>query len=208
MPAEGSISVWIDRLRTGDPAAPQALWERYFSRLVVQARQMLRGQTRAADEEDVALSAFDSFCKGAEQGRFPRLEDRDDLWQLLLLLTVRKAVNLLKHEARGKRGGGQVRHASALATESEQDAFANALRREPTPELAVEVAEECRRLLDGLGDAQLRAVAQAKMEGYSNAEIAAQLGKSVGTVERKLQLIRKAWEHEARAAGLTEEPAG
>ena len=48
---------------------------------------------RAADEEDVALSAFDSFCRGAEQGRFPQLDGRDDLWHLLVVITVRKKPN-------------------------------------------------------------------------------------------------------------------
>jgi hypothetical protein len=39
---------------------------------------------RAADEEDVALSAFNSFCLRAEEGRFLRLDDSDDLWQVLM----------------------------------------------------------------------------------------------------------------------------
>ncbi len=55
---------------------------------------------RAADEEDIALAAFDSFYRRAERGQFPKLEGRDDLWQLLFVLTVRKAVNLTRREAR------------------------------------------------------------------------------------------------------------
>src|SRR5262249_36398416 len=62
---------------------------------------------RAADEEDVALSALASFCRGAEQGRFPRLEDRDDLWALLVVIAARKAVDLRQREGRQKRGGGR-----------------------------------------------------------------------------------------------------
>ena len=69
---ETSVTQWIDRLKAGDPDAAQELWERYFRRLVGLARKKLRAAPRrAADEEDVALSAFDSFCRGAEQGRFP-----------------------------------------------------------------------------------------------------------------------------------------
>src|SRR5207249_6675395 len=65
-PVDSSVSAWIDRLKDGDPAAAQPLWERYFGRLVGLARDRLRGAARrAADEEDVALSAFDSFCRGA-----------------------------------------------------------------------------------------------------------------------------------------------
>ena len=79
MRPEASVTLWIDRLKIGDPDAAQKLWERYFRRLVGLARKKLRAAPRrAADEEDVALSAFDSFCRGAEQARFPQLHDRLD----------------------------------------------------------------------------------------------------------------------------------
>jgi hypothetical protein len=111
-----SVSYWIGKLKNGERAAVQRLWERYFRRLVGLVRTKLRSAPRslAADEEDVALSAFDSFCRHAEEGRFPRLQDRDDLWQVLVLVAVRKAANLVIHERRQKRGGGKVVHASAL----------------------------------------------------------------------------------------------
>src|SRR5262245_35689069 len=103
----GSVSAWIEQLKAGDPTVAQPLWERYYGALVGLARTKLLGvPRRAADEEDVALSAFDSFCRGAERGRFPHLFDRDDLWQLLLLLTVRKAHYLRRHEQQQKRGSG------------------------------------------------------------------------------------------------------
>jgi DNA-directed RNA polymerase specialized sigma24 family protein len=197
MPSPGSVTYWIGQLKAGDPEAPQRLWESYFERLVRLARGRLRAAPRrAADEEDVALSAFDSFCRGALDGRFPRLSDRDDLWQLLVLLTARKASNLVRLERRQRRGGGKVQNLSALGEDdgAEVAAFANLIGREPDPEFAAQVAEECRRLLACLGDAALQAVAVWKMEGHTNEEIAAKLGRSVGTVERKLRLIRRIWE--------------
>src|SRR5262249_60952286 len=106
MAAEGSVSNWIDQLKAGDRAATQQLWGRYFQRLVSLARAKLQGAPRrAADEEDVALSAFHSFCRAAELGRFPRLLDRDSLWRLLVVLTSRKASHLVRHERRQKRRG-------------------------------------------------------------------------------------------------------
>jgi DNA-directed RNA polymerase specialized sigma24 family protein len=59
------------------------------------------------------------------------------------------------------------------------------------------VAEECSRLLDRLGDGSLRQVAIWKMEGFTNAEIAAKLGRSEQTVERRLARIRELWEDDA-----------
>src|SRR5438067_6883003 len=148
MPSGESVSHWIGQLQAGDHAAAQKLWERYFQRLVGLARKKLQGQPRrAADEEDVALSAFASFCRGAEAGRFPRLTDRDDLWRLLVTMTERKAFNLVRDEHRLKRGGGAVQGESALhrPDDSTVRGLDDCAGREPTPEFAAEVAEECRR---------------------------------------------------------------
>jgi len=201
MRPEASVTLWIDRLKVGDPDAAQKLWERYFRRLVGLARKKLRAAPRrAADEEDVALSAFDSFCRGAEQDRFPQLHDRLDLWQLLVLLTARKAVDLAQHERRQKRGGGAVLDEAALPGPAGSSAQEAALEQiegpEPTPAFAAQVAEECRRLLERLDSPELRDVALRKVEGYSNEEIADQLGCGLRTVERRLRLIRGIWEQE------------
>src|SRR5262245_64764290 len=84
MSPDGSVTRWLDLLQAGKSEAVQALWERYFHRLVGLARKKLQdAPRRAADEEDVALSAFDSFCRHAEEGRFPQLADRDSLWRIL-----------------------------------------------------------------------------------------------------------------------------
>jgi len=64
---QGSVTHWLGELRAGDRGAAQPLWDRYFQRLVVLARARLRAvqaATADADEEDAALSAFDSFCAG------------------------------------------------------------------------------------------------------------------------------------------------
>ena len=193
MPEQGSVSHWLDLLQGGDAAAAQPLWERYFQRLVGLARRKLQGAARqVADEEDVALSAFDSFCRSARDGRFPQLGDRDDLWRLLVLVTARKASHLRRDQGRQKRGGGVQR----AEGDNEAAALEEVLGREPSPQFAAEVAEEYRRLLAGLGDPDLEAVALWKMEGYENAEIAAKLGCAPRTVERRLQLIRQLWEKE------------
>jgi DNA-directed RNA polymerase specialized sigma24 family protein len=140
----------------------------------------------------VALSAFDSFCRGAEHGRFPQLADRHDLWPLLVVLTARKANRLVRHERRQKRGGGKVHDEAILDTDTaaEGPALAQLIGREPTPEFAAQVAEEFQRLLDRLGDEELRTIALWKLEGYTNEEIAAKLGCVARTVERKLRVIR------------------
>jgi DNA-directed RNA polymerase specialized sigma24 family protein len=194
---EGSVTGWIDHLRAGDDMATRSLWERYFHELVRLARANLRSKPRGAfDEEDIALSAFDSFCRGAEQGRFPRLNDRDSLWRLLVTITARKVMDQVERQCRQKRGGGRVRNEGDLAgpgSEAGAGGLDQAVGREPTPEFAAMMADECRHLLAGLGDEGLRQIALLRMEGYSDDEIASRLDCSVRTVGRKLRLIRDIW---------------
>jgi hypothetical protein len=122
MSSPGSVSLWIAQLKAGARDAARPLWENYFRRLVCLARDRLAGvPRRAADEEDVALSAFDSFCRAAERGCFPDLADRNDLWQLLVVITDRKACDLANYERRQRRGGGKVLDEAALR---ERDAAA------------------------------------------------------------------------------------
>jgi DNA-directed RNA polymerase specialized sigma24 family protein len=193
MASHGTVSCWLDALKLGDQEAAQPLWEAYFQRLVALARAHLRGTPRrAADEEDVALSAFDSLCRAVEHGRFPRLDDRDDLWQVLYVITVRKACDLAGHEGRARRGGGRV---TALG-DLQEEGSAQIAGREPDPALAAQVAESCRHLLARLNNETLRAVALWKMEGYTNEEIATKLGCVRYTVDRKLRAIRDIWSRE------------
>ena len=196
--SSGSVTCWITQLKAGERAAARPLWEGYFRQLVARARRQLQGVSRrAADEEDVALSAFDSFCRAAENGRFPDLSDRDDLWQILVVITDRKSCDLAKYERRQKRGGGKVRDEAAFAeTETGRSPLAEIMSQEPSPEFAAQVAEEYRRLLDRLGDTELRRVAVWKMEGYSLAEIAERVGVVPRTVKRWLRLIQRTWEQE------------
>ena len=197
MSSEGSITHWIAEIKDGNSAGARGIWSRYFPRLVQLAREQLRGAPRGmADEEDVALSALDSFCRAAREGRFPDLADRDGLWRLLLQMTVHKAMGLARHERRQRRGGGRARSLDDDEMVSHEGILAKIIGKEPTPEFATMMADECRRLLGKLDDPQLRELAVAKMEGYSNQEIARRLECSLRTVERRLRLIRKEWKHE------------
>lgn len=205
--ADGSITRCVGDLKAGDQAAAQILWERYFDHLVRLARRRLALSRRAGadeDEEDAALSAFDSFCAGLAGGRFPRLEDRDDLWRLLVVITARKASAQADRRRALKRGGDFSR----LDAPGQDDSFAAAadpliqiVSREPSPEFAAMVADETAHLLDRLEDPALRQIALWRMEGYTSDEIADRLGCARRTVARRLDLIRQIWGAEADSLG-------
>lgn len=190
-----SIVCLIDRLRASDEEAAAKLWEQYFQRLVAQARSMLHSALRrTTDEEDLALSAFASFCRGIEAGRFPKIGDRDNLWAALFSLLARKSAHLHRDQARQKRDIRRTLDESALTEQTGGQLDLNAFAgREPSPEFIVEVTEECERQLRRLDDDAMREIALLKMEGYTNEEIAAKLAVAPRTVERRLGLIREIW---------------
>jgi DNA-directed RNA polymerase specialized sigma24 family protein len=197
MSSPSPVGIWVSLLKVGDPQAAQQLWNTYFFRMVKVARCKLQGAPAGmADEEDVALSAFKSFCRGTRDGRFTELQDHEDPWPLLQALTTHKAIDLRRYEQRAKRGGPEKRQTPPAGPEETLDADAGMsqiIGKEPDPQAAFQAAEECQELLDRFSDVILRAIALWKMEGFTTEEIASKLDCTTRTVERKLQLIRRLW---------------
>ena len=206
MSSEGSITRWIAELEFGrtDEAANEAqeeLWRRYFHRLMGLAKLKLGETPRAAaDEEDVATAALQSFFAGVARGRFPQLRDRNDLWPLLAKITSHKALDQQRYLLAEKRGGGRVRGDSAMTGPSGSlaDWPPALLENEVGPDFLVAMSERCQRLMIVLPDEQLREIARRRLEGYTNAEIAKELNVVERTIERRLQLIRSLWSEELR----------
>jgi RNA polymerase sigma factor (sigma-70 family) len=185
-----SVTMWISRLKDSHrEQAAERLWNRYLERLLQVARHKLGpGPKTTADEEDVAVTAFAEMLSGVRDDRFSQLNDRNDLWQVLIMLTERKAISQRRAEWAQKRGGSEPKQELPIDLEGP----------EPSPELAAELAEQFQQRLEELPDELERAVAIKRMQGFSNAEIAEALDVGVRTVERKLSLIRRTWrDHQA-----------
>jgi DNA-directed RNA polymerase specialized sigma24 family protein len=187
MTTDDAITVWLDQLLAGEPAAVGLLWEAYFHRLVLLARTRLNEATlrAAVDEEDIALSAFACFCEKVQTGHFQDLKDREGLWALLAVFTVRKAAEYKRKGFRLKRGAGMT------AVD-----IGEVLASDPDPAIAAEVAGEFERLLTALPDPELRRVALLRMDGWSVEDMADEIGCPSRSVKRKLQLIRRIWTRE------------
>ena len=186
MPSSDSESVTrlIRAAQRDHDSAVGPLLAVYFDRLVQLARQRLQNLPGMANyDEDLALRSFYSVYRRVRDPERPlRLDGRDDLWRLLATRTISRAIDLIR-----RHRPGQV--------VSEDDAQ-RLLTREPTPEEAAVTADECRRLLDLLGEPELRQIALWKVEGYTNEEIAARLDCVPRTVERKVRRIRLLWQQE------------
>ncbi len=182
------VSRWIEEVKVGDSAAASRIWHHYFDRLIRSVRHQLLGANRAvSDEEDIVLSVFDSFYAAAAQGRFPDLTDRDDLWRLLLRMSARKVIDKRRHDRRQRRGGDAAIH----SLDQDQEAIIEVIGDEPSPDMVLMMRESVEHLLCEIGVGSLRDLAVAKLEGYSNAELARRFECSERTIERRLHLIRE-----------------
>lgn len=191
-----SITRWLNQLQQGDREVIQGLWQVYYPKLIRLAADRLRGMpARLVDAEELAHSAFKSFCLAAEKQRFPRLVDRDDLWQVLVRLVRNKAATAWEFHTRDKRDFNRLASLRVNQGDADDVSFFKQMlhSKEPDPAFAAEVAEECERLLRLLPDEELRQIAVSKMEGYTNKEIADRLGCAPITIERRIIFIRKLW---------------
>jgi DNA-directed RNA polymerase specialized sigma24 family protein len=195
---EHSVTQWLAALKADQSVASQRLWKRYVEKLARLARKKLaQVSCRIADEEDIVVEVFTDFLSGVKERRFERLSDRNDLWQILAMLTERNVISHIRREKAAKRGHGRVHGESAFANSAELSAgpgINQVAGREPTPEFAVEVAENLGRLMRLLESDMLRALARDNLTGYTQQEMADRNGISLPTVQRKLKLIREMWQ--------------
>jgi DNA-directed RNA polymerase specialized sigma24 family protein len=137
---------------------------------------------------------FDRFFRAAREERFARLNDRDDLWQILLMLIDRQVAQQYRKSQAQKRGSGNVRRLGDLADADSK--LREPVVPEPGPEFVAAFNDHLSRALSRLGEERTREVALLKLEGYENREIAKRLQISLSSVERKLRVIRQAWQEE------------
>ena len=191
---------WLQKLQAGDERAAQRLWEQYFQKLQRLANRGLGSLSRrAADEEDIALSALHSVMRGARKGRFPQLNDETDLWKVLVTVTLRKVSARRRRDgAKRRKPAGRVVHGeSAFEVQGDAEMGGGIGRHagnSPDANFIAEMRERCEELLDALGEPKLREVALLKLEGYTNDEIAEKLDYTCRTVERRLNTARERWE--------------
>ncbi len=191
MSTTGSVSEWIEDLKTGDSSAAAHLWDRYHHNLLRFARHRLRADARrVTDEEDLVAVAFESFFLRAVAGQFSELSGRKELWALLITITDRKAVNTLRQYLSSKRGGGKVRGESTFTglDDDVESVLAIAGNQHPPPDVAASITE----MIDTLDD-DMRQVVCLRIDGHTNDEIGQRLNRSVATIERRLRLLRDQW---------------
>ena len=190
------VTEWMNHLRAGDERAAKKLWIHFVDRLQESLKQKLQPSTkRVYDEEDAAQSAFFSLCRGVTNGRYPNLQDRGSLWNLLLTIAGRKVSHRHRYDHQKRRDIKKNEELSLVLTDSEKSSLQRPLQSaEPTPEYLASFHETWCQLFDSLEDDVLRDVSRMKIEGFTDEEIAEQLGYTTRTIRRKVERIRRVWQ--------------
>ena len=190
-----TVSDWIGDLKQGDRSASLKIWQRYVEQLVREADRRLKNlPRRAVDAEDIVQEAFASFFSGVEAGRFSKLENRHDLWQLLVMLTDRRTTDHFRQHLGPQRGEGHVRgdsamHSPAGQLDSEIAGFDRLAAPLVTPQSAEELIHLIERSFPALADKELQKIALDRAACYTMREIADRHGLSLRSAERKMELI-------------------
>jgi tRNA A-37 threonylcarbamoyl transferase component Bud32/tetratricopeptide (TPR) repeat protein len=197
-----SISGYFSAFRVEDPDVARRAWEVYFGRLIDRAVAHLRGTLGPGrGEEDIALGALEDARRGALAGRYPRLDDPDGLWPLLLVATARRSVAPWLDDPGLILEGSFPGEGGAIDAKGRLDPDFD-----PGPGFATLLIDELRHLMARLGEPRLRQVAALKLGGDDLEEIAARLGRAGATVERKLRRVGLLWRREADREGRREAP--
>ena len=121
-------------------------------------------------------------------------------WRILVMLTERRALDMIRRERSLKSGGNSLVGESRVDRARGNDQ-AHGLDQvegtQPTPEFAALVVEELENRIESLQDDELKAIAISKMNGFNNRDISQQRGISVRSVERKLRIIRDIWQDDS-----------
>ncbi len=181
----------VEMWRAGDEEAARQLFDRYAERLVALARQRLsRRLAGRVDPEDVVQSAFRTFFGRVRAGQF-HFQDQDDLWKLLVRITIHKVLRQVEFHGAAKRD----LHLETEQGNRSQERLMEVLDQDPSPETVVAFMDQLEHFLNRLRPEQ-RQILEMRLQGYSNAEITAKLGIYDRKIRRIIERIRGLAEQE------------
>ena len=189
-----SVTEWLQQAQlASDPEAFAFLFERYLQQVTRLASCRLPARLKpVVDGDDIAAEVFVELNRGLQEGRFQKLQDRRDLWQILVMLSERRATAWRRRQQADKRGGGEVVGESAIVgNDSVALPFSRFAGSEPSPEDASVLAETLRRFLHDLPDDKFRSIAADWLTGFTQQEIAERADVGLATVERRIRILRQ-----------------
>jgi RNA polymerase sigma-70 factor (ECF subfamily) len=196
MPMSAEEKALLDLWRTGsDQGAARQIVDRYIDRLLVLARRRISQRLASrVDAEDIVQSVFRTFFVRLKDGRFV-FEEEDDLCKLLVRITLHKTLRQVAFHKAAKRDPNQETNQS----EHHREQLLSVLDREPTSEATVAFLDQLEHFFGQLKD-QERSILEMRLQGYTNDDIA----KELGIYDRKIRRVIEHVRDVAAAEGLAE----
>lgn len=190
------FDAWMSAVRRGDSVSTTQLWEAYFERIsrAVSGRLTTQGR-RFEDQEDVAVSALRTFIRRASLGNFTELDDADQLWKLLLTISIRKANDYRKRSMAQRRGGQNLILGQDSATDSGAPAAIDraAGRNYDAPDADIRATEFFDVVMKQMPDDSTRDVVLLHLQGADTETIAEMQKCSERTVQRRMKVAVELW---------------
>jgi len=185
----GSITQWLSKLQAGQSQAAEAIWNRYQAKLVsIASKKLDQNPDRSIDGEDLVQSSFRYVFVAIQNGKYPDIENREDLWGLLYVATVNRVRQHYRDVNALKRSHiSSVQAIDPAILEDLQTPFAQAQ--------AADLLEYLLSRLD-LEDPShtLRKIALLYLDEHSASSIAKALQKRKTSILISLRLIRSIWQ--------------
>lgn len=181
-----TVTNWISRLADGDGRALEMVFEKYFNRLIKLALHKMHGlNTVPYSPEDVVNSVVRSLWNGVQKNKI-EITTEDNLWGCLYQITTRKVCAERRRAFSQKRGENRMVISGDQVNEETEESFFNSIvGKEPSPEMAVEMAEGADELLSLFDKLPThKELIILKLQGFSNHEIANKLGICDNSVRR------------------------
>jgi RNA polymerase sigma factor (sigma-70 family) len=187
----------VAQYKAGSQSAAGELFDRYCEKLMRLARRRIgQRMTSRVDPEDVIQSAFRTFFVHVRNDEFT-FNNEDDLFKLLVRLTVNKALRQIAYHRAAKR---DPHREAAQGGVEESDILAGVMAHEPAPDVEVAVLDELERFLAQLPQFE-RQVLELKLQGNTTTEIA----EALGSYDRKIRRVLERIEAVAQGAAAAEE---
>lgn len=179
----------IQMFRAGNDSAARELFDRYCERLMKLAKRRIgQRMTSRVDPEDVIQSAFRTFFTRVRNDQFT-FEGENDLFKLLIRLTVHKTLRQVAYHRAAKRNPELEAGHGSDAQEMLQQLAAT----DPPPEVEVALIDEFERFMGQLPEFD-RKVLEMKLQGHTTTEIA----DALGSYDRKIRRVVERIEETAR----------
>jgi DNA-directed RNA polymerase specialized sigma24 family protein len=190
----GSVSGWIAMIRQGKSEAMEPLVKRYFERLSKFADRRLRSGQNVSDAgEDVANLVIQNVTSAIQDGQYPALTDRNDLWLVLMIAAQRRVIDCKRNESFKEDHHTSIRNLTDLMESMNLD-LDEYLGEEDDQQRGLELVDFWEEMIKKLPEEIMRTVASHKLQGLGNREIARKMIMTPKRIDRIVHKIRDRWE--------------